>query len=218
MARASCWPGPSCRGCVGPRLTDTACGPGCQETQRTASEKQACIKNLKMIYDAIQAFKPTATTYRIGFRTWCREYLADANVLICPVCRRTGESEGSSLSDPKLPSSYLYEFSPVPLGQAGYERSQPHPPGMEAPPDGPCGRPGPAGPVPPSPASVESFLRGQGLREPAVWEMLFTNRVSAADLTPARLFADEPPRAAKAPKKAGGSATRPAGAQADKKD
>ncbi len=59
---------------------------------------------------------------------------------------------------------------------------------------------------------------GKIYESPPSWELLFTNRVSAADLTPARIFADEPARAAKTTKKAGGKKPRQAGAETGTKD
>ena len=119
------------------------------------------------------------------------QYLADANVLMCPVCRRTGQTEGPPLADPKLPSSYLFEFCPVPLGGAAanaptrtrreWKRRQ-------------MGLVGSLVPVVRcrhhTPVLNVGF-DGTIYESPSSWEWVFTNRVSAASLTAARLFADE---------------------------
>ena len=102
--------------------------PAAGAPNRAAEEKAACIKNLKVIYDAIQAFQADHRDLPNWLSDLVPQYLADANVLVCPVCRRTGQTEAPPLADPKLPSSYLFEFCPVPLGRARRTR-----------------RPGPAG-------------------------------------------------------------------------
>ena len=42
-------------------------------------------------------------------------YLADTNVLICPVSTRTGRQSPFGVLDPKIHSSYVYEFTPTAL-------------------------------------------------------------------------------------------------------
>jgi hypothetical protein len=43
------------------------------------------------------------------------KYLADTNVLICPVTARTGQQSPFGVLDPRIHSSYLYEFTPTPI-------------------------------------------------------------------------------------------------------
>ena len=177
--------------------------PAAKQPGRTAEEKQACVKNLKLIYGAIQAFQADHHDLPNWLSDLVPQYLDDANVLICPVCRRTGRVETSYLSDPKLPSSYLYEFSPVPLGRAAtnaptrtrreWRRRQMGLVGSQV----PLVRCRLHKPV------LNLSFEGKIYESPASWELLFTNRVNAADLTPARLFADEPARPAGTSKKAG---------------
>lgn len=177
--------------------------PAAKKPGQTAEEKQACVKNLKLIYSAIQAFQADHQDLPNWLSDLVPQYLEDANVLICPVCRRTGRVETSYLSDPKLPSSYLYEFSPVPLGRAAtnaptrtrreWRRRQMGLVGSQV----PLVRCRLHKPV------LNLSFEGKIYESPASWELLFTNRVSAADLTPARLFADEPPRPAATSKKDG---------------
>src|SRR5271169_137385 len=81
-----------------------------------AEEKDACIANLKKIYEAIQAYQIEHQDLPNWLSDLVPQYLPDANVLVCPVCRRTGKTESPPLADPKLSSSYLFEFCPVPLG------------------------------------------------------------------------------------------------------
>jgi hypothetical protein len=81
------------------------------------AEREGCIKNLKLIYDAIQAYEVDHKDIPNWLSDLVPQYLSDANVLICPVCKRTGEAETSALADPNLPCSYLYEFCPLPLSK-----------------------------------------------------------------------------------------------------
>jgi hypothetical protein len=192
--------------------------PAAKKSNRAVEENQACVKNLKLIFSAIQAFQADHQDLPNWLSDLVPQYLDDANVLICPACRRTGQTEAPPLADPKLPSSYLFEFSPVPLGSAAtnapnrtrreWKRRQMGLVGSQVPMVR-CRHHKPL---------LNLSFEGKIYESPASWELLFTNRVSVADLTPARIFAGEPRRTAKAPKKAGGSATRPAGAQADKQD
>jgi hypothetical protein len=166
-----------------------------------AEEKAACTSNLKAIYDAIQAYQVDHRDLPNWLSDLVPQYLADANVLVCPVCRRTGKIEAPPLADPKLPSSYLFEFCPVPLGTAAtnaptrtrreWKRRQMGLVGSVV----PLVRCRHHDPV------LNLAFDGKVYDSPAAWESLVTNRVSRADLTPARLFANEPARAAKAPRK-----------------
>jgi hypothetical protein len=155
-----------------------------------AEEKQACIKNLKTIYAAIQAYEADNKDLPNWLSDLVPDYLPDPGVLICPVCRRTGKAEESELADPKIPCTYLFEFCPINVdyGNANgpkhtrreWKRRQ-------------MGLVGSVVPV------VRCRHHGEVLNlafdgtiyeSPAFWEYLFTNRVSAEDLTPARMFAD----------------------------
>jgi len=168
---------------------------------QTAEEKQACIKNLKVIYDAIQDFQADHRDLPNWLSDLVPEYLDDVNVLICPVCRRTGQTEAPPLADPKLPSSYLFEFCPVPLGSLAtnvpnrtrreWKRRQMGLLGSDV----PIVRCRHHRPV------LNLAFDGKIYESPASWETLFTNRVNAVELTAARLFAKERPPGAKGKKK-----------------
>src|ERR1041384_143488 len=86
------------------------------ETDLATEEKDGCTRNLKVIYAAIQAYQSDHKDIPNWLSDLVPDYLSDANVLVCPVCRRTGKVEAQKLADPKIPSSYLFEFCPVPLG------------------------------------------------------------------------------------------------------
>src|SRR3954470_21257824 len=79
-------------------------------------ERDGCIKNLKSIYAAIESYRRDHKDVPNWFSDLVPDYLSDVNVLVCPVCRRTGQTDIPSLADPKIASSYLFEFCPLPLG------------------------------------------------------------------------------------------------------
>src|SRR5689334_10647841 len=83
-----------------------------------AQEKEECTKNLKLIYDAIRAYQKEHKDLPNWLSDLVPDYLQDANVLVCPVCRRTGQTEKAPLADPQIASSYLFEFCPMPLGNS----------------------------------------------------------------------------------------------------
>lgn len=158
-------------------------------------DKAACKRNLKAINEAIQAYRLDHKDLPNWLSDLVPQYLADVNLLVCPVCRRTGQVEAAPLADPKLPSSYLFEFCPVPLGTAAtnaptrtrreWKRRQM----------------GLAGSVVPlircrhhQPVLNLAF-DGTIYESPARWELVLTNRIELEELTAARLFADATPPA-----------------------
>lgn len=170
-----------------------------------ALEKEACLRNLKVIYDAIEAYRLDRKDLPNWLSDLVPKYLADGNVLICPVCLRTGQTEAPPLADPNLPSSYLYEFSPAPLGKAltnapGRTRREWRRRQM-----------GLVGSVVPlvrcrlHTPMLNLAFDGRIYESPPSWEMVVTNRVRATALTPARVFAEGPPLAAKGRGKAAGA-------------
>src|SRR5512138_2422073 len=64
-------------------------------------EKKACTANLQVIYRAIQTFQEDHKDLPFWLSDLVPQYLPDATVLICPVCRRTGKTEAPPLADPK---------------------------------------------------------------------------------------------------------------------
>src|ERR1043166_2755706 len=81
-----------------------------------AQEKEDCTKNLKVIYDAIEGYRKAHNDLPNWLSDLVPDYLPDANILICPVCRRTGQTENPPPADPNIATSYLFEFCPAPLG------------------------------------------------------------------------------------------------------
>jgi hypothetical protein len=102
--------------CAALPAASPAQNPDAESAKLEAAEKEACSKNLRQIYDAIQAYQTDHKELPNWLSDLVPQYLDDPNVLTCPVCKRTGRAETSALADPKITSSYLYEFCPLPLG------------------------------------------------------------------------------------------------------
>lgn len=171
-------------------LLGAGCCGAAEPPELAAQEEAACIKNLQQIYKAIQAYQRDHHDLPNWLSDLVPQYLPDANVLICPVCRRTGKTEAPPLADPKLPCSYLFEFCPVPLGRAapGWTRR-----------DWKRRQMGLLGSVVPivrcrnhRPVLNLAF-DGKIYESPGMWELNFTNLISAKELTPESLFANEQP-------------------------
>ncbi|HWX19987.1 MAG TPA: hypothetical protein VN578_08790 [Candidatus Binatia bacterium] len=163
-----------------------------------AREKEGCIKNLNQIYAAIQAYQIDHKDLPDWLSDLVPQYLADANLLVCPVCRRTGKTEAPPLADPNIPTSYLFEFCPVPLPgspnnphtRREWKRRQMGLVGSVV----PIVRCRHHDPV------LNLAFDGRVYESPSTWEMALTNRIDPRDLTAARIFANEsgPPRRAAA--------------------
>jgi hypothetical protein len=173
--------------------------PSAEDLKLVAEDKEACIRNLKLIYEAIQAYRADHKELPNWLSDLVPQYINDANILICPACKRTGQSDASALSDPKIPSSYFFEFCPVPLGPRevpnGLSKTRREWKRRQM---------GLAGSVVPivrcwhHPAVLNLAFDGKIYESPPNWETLLTNEMNVAELTPGRIFADDP--------KAGGSA------------
>ena len=174
-------------------LAPIASGAAAPKPSRTPEDKDACIKNLQVIFQAIQAYQADHKDLPNWLSDLVPQYLPDTNVLICPVCQRTGATEGPPLADPKIACSYLFEFCPVPLDSGAskdptrtrreWKRRQ-------------MGLVGSAVPVVRCrhhrPVLNLGF-DGVIYESPASWELMFTNRVSASKLTAKALFPGESP-------------------------
>jgi hypothetical protein len=170
--------------------------------QLIAEEKDGCSKNLKAIYAAIEGYRRANKDLPNWFADLVPDYLPDVNVLICPVSRRTGRVDAPQLSDPRIASSYLFEFCPLPLGanapanpkvtRREWKRKQM----------------GVVGSVVPlvrcrlHPTALNLSFDGRVYESPPAWESMLTNMVDPETLTPARMFpaTDAPAKAAAAKK------------------
>jgi hypothetical protein len=77
------------------------------------AEAAACTKNLEQINAAIQSYRKENKDAPNWLSNLVPKYLADTNVLICPVTARTGLQSAYGVLDPAIRCSYLYEFSPT---------------------------------------------------------------------------------------------------------
>ena len=169
-------------------------GPAVDDNQ-TAKEKEGCTRNLKLIYEAIQAYQADHKELPNWLSDLVPQYLTDASVLICPVCQRTGETETSKLADPKLPCSYVYQFAPVALGselpddptrtRREWKRRQMGLVGAVVPLVR-CSHHG---------GYLNLSFEGQIYESGSSWEALLTNKVNVDDLSPTQLFAHDTPLA-----------------------
>jgi hypothetical protein len=153
-----------------------------------AHEKQQCTSNLKAIYQAIEAYQRQKFDLPNWLSDLVPQFLNDPNLLTCPVCRRTGRIEEPPLADPKIASSYLFEFCPVPLGNLAPGAPQ------QTRREWKRRQMGLVGSVVPmvrcrhhSPALNLAF-DGRIYESPAAWEYAFTNRVKFEALSAAALF------------------------------
>ena len=159
-----------------------------EDVKLAAEEKAGCSANLSRIYDAIQRYKADHKDLPNWLSDLVPQYIDDANIFVCPVCRRTGQAETSPLADPKLPCSYYFEFCPLPLGDAApgnpaktrreWKRRQ-------------MGLVGSVVPI------VRCRHHNQVLNlaydghiyeSGGSWETLLTNQINIAELTPVRIF------------------------------
>jgi len=159
-----------------------------ESSQLAVKDKEGCIRNLKTIYAAVQAYQKDQKDLPNWFSDLVPKYLPDVTVLMCPVSRRTGKTEPPGLADPKIASSYLFEFCPLPL--AGELPSAPTKTRREwklkqvelVGPGVPVVRCRQHTP------HLNIGLDGRFYESPLMWEELFTNKASLAFLTPVGIF------------------------------
>jgi thiol-disulfide isomerase/thioredoxin len=93
---------------------------GCEEKSVQAppkGDKELCTQQLHTVYQAVQAYRRDHKDLPNWLSDLVPKYIADTNILICPITKRTGQTHVfEHLKDPKLPAAYLYEFSPLPMG------------------------------------------------------------------------------------------------------
>jgi hypothetical protein len=77
------------------------------------AEAATCTKNLEKLNAAIAAYKTDKHDIPNWLFDLVPKYLADTNALVCPVTSRTGLRSAFGVLDPKIPTSYLYEFTPT---------------------------------------------------------------------------------------------------------
>jgi hypothetical protein len=161
---------------------------GVGEATLATDEKEGCIRNLKIIYAAIQNYRTDHKDIPNWLSDLVPQYITDANVLTCPVCKRTGQTEISMLADPKLPCSYLYEFCPLQLGNEAPEDP------TKTRRDWKRRQMGLVGSIVPivrcrhHGVILNLAFDGRIYESPPLWEELLTNQLDVADLKPGRIF------------------------------
>ena len=78
-------------------------------------DSDVCRQNLEKINSAIATYRKDHGDVPNWLNELVPQYLADTNVLICPVTARTGRQSPFGVLDPKLACSYLYEFALTPI-------------------------------------------------------------------------------------------------------
>ncbi len=95
-----------------PARVTTAAPAAALEDQEREIDKQ----HLQQIYRAIQAYRQKHGESPNWLSDLVPEFLSDTNVLMSPVEVRTGRSVLWGNEDPKLKTSYIYEFNHAPAG------------------------------------------------------------------------------------------------------
>ncbi len=162
-------------------------------TPDAAAEAAQCHQNLIRISTAIQAYRADKKQLPNWLSDLVPQYLADANALVCPVAKRTGQVNNFGLNDPRLATSYVYEFcnAPIPQSISGgskhtmreWKQKQ-----MEL-----AGDAVPLVRCHQHPAQISLTVGGNIFESTNTWEMMFSNRISADALSLARLFPGETP-------------------------
>jgi hypothetical protein len=162
-----------------------------------AEDKDNCIKHLAAIYEAIQAYQADHKDVPNWFSDLVPQYISDPSILICPVSKRTGQAEIALLSDPKVSSSYLYEFCPVPIGAAAPGKTRR---------DWKRRQMGLAGSVVPivrcrrhGSVVLNLSFDGKIYESGSRWEDSLTNRLDVRELNIDRIFANDTASATAAP-------------------
>ena len=94
-------------------------GPAAANAALEEQERQTDKQHLRLIYQAIQAYKQKRGELPGWLSDLVPEFLADTNVLMSPVELRTGRSVLWGYGDPKARSSYIYEFNNANSGRLG---------------------------------------------------------------------------------------------------
>lgn len=78
-------------------------------------QKAACKQNLKKIYQAIQDYRADHKDLPNWMSDMVPQYIEDKTVFICPATQGSGQPVTMGINDPKLKTSYIYEFCAQPI-------------------------------------------------------------------------------------------------------
>jgi hypothetical protein len=160
--------------------------------QSTADEeREACKKNLSTIYKAIKSYRADRKDLPPYLSDLIPKFIKDPNTLVCPSVKRTGTVVNYGITDPKISTAYIYEFSesPIPESQQGglnhtmkeWKRRQMGLVGSKI----PMVRCHHHNPV------LNLSFDGKVYEGASTWEAELQDEIDPADLTPAKLFAAE---------------------------
>jgi len=82
-------------------------------------DRDPCARNLQTIWNGIQAYREQHKKLPLHLSELVPDFVSNPSVMICPVTRRTGEIKNLGFSDPKLSSSYIYEFGNFKVPEIG---------------------------------------------------------------------------------------------------
>jgi hypothetical protein len=83
----------------------------------TAEEHESDKHHLLAIYKALKAYEKDHGKLPDWLSDLVPKYLPDPSVLVSPVYRRTGTQQLYGNDDPKMTTSYIYEFNAAPVPQ-----------------------------------------------------------------------------------------------------
>jgi hypothetical protein len=88
--------------------------------EAAAQDKTNCIRNLRLIHDAIQAYRVKNKQFPTSLSELFPKFLSNADVLTCPAVRASGVTSiagtgRTDVSDTR--TSYFYEFNSAPLAE-----------------------------------------------------------------------------------------------------
>jgi hypothetical protein len=73
-------------------------------------EKSQCQLDLRKLFAAVKAYQKVHGDTPDWLSDLVPTYLADTNILVCPAARRTSVRTYPGLEDPRIPTSYTYDF------------------------------------------------------------------------------------------------------------
>ena len=82
-------------------------------------DRDPCARNLQTIWNGIQKYREQHKKLPLHLSELVPDFVQNPSVMICPVTRRTGEIKNLGFSDPKLSSSYIYEFGVFKVPEIG---------------------------------------------------------------------------------------------------
>ena len=130
---------------------------------REDREREVDKQHLRVIYQAIQAYRQKHGDMPNWLSDLVPDFISDTNVLMSPVELRTGRSVLWGYGDPKVRSSYIYEFNQSDSGRKGGSGRCLDHEAMENAPDGGVWPSGPDAALPLTRSHSEPELFGGGL-------------------------------------------------------